>query len=375
MECSPLAVAKQRIKVGSPLPFNIRHADGTLLLARGQVIHTEEQLEILMERGALVDAEELRSSVRSEVMDAPIERLPGLWHESVDRIGRTLKSTIATDFQTSLEATARPILALVDRDPDLAIFQVLRQEGIGKQQHYGVSHSVHAAIASILVAQRLGWDAGNKMRIFKAALTMNLSMLELQARLATQVTAPTQGQREMINDHPMRSRQMLEASGVTDKDWLDGVSQHHEIPGGSGYPNKLAQVGEIADLLRRVDIYTAKLAARVSRTALPANEAGRSIFLQDQGHPMATAIIKEFGVYPPGCFVKLASGEAGVVVKRGANANTPLVAALTNRDGHALIEPVRRNTAVKEHAIVGIISEKSIKVRVSPEKLVVLASG
>lgn len=373
MECSPLTAVKQRIKVGLPLPFNIRNADGTLLLARGQVISTEDQLQTLMERGALVDAEEIRN-LRSEVADAPPERLPGIWNESVDRVGRTLKSSIAADFQTSLEETARPILALVDRDPDLAIFQVLRQEVAGKQ-HYGVSHSVHAAIAGLLVAQRLGWQNDDKMRVFKAALTMNLSMLELQARLATQVTAPTQNQREAINEHPMRSREMLEASGVTDSAWLDAVSQHHEIAGGTGYPNKLQEVSPIADLLRRVDIYTAKLAGRVSRGALPANEAGRSIFLQDQGHPTATAIIKEFGIYPPGSFVKLASGESGVVVKRGANANTPLVAALTNREGIALIEPTRRNTAVREFAIVGIISEKSLKVRVSPEKLVLLSSG
>ena len=373
MECSPLTVAKQKIKVGSPLPFNIRDSDGTLLLARGQIIATEEQLNTLMERGAQVDTEELKA-LRSEAIDAPVERLPGLWNESVDRVGRTLKSSIATDFQQSLEETARPILALVERDPDLAIFQVLRQEVAGKQ-HYGVSHSVHSAIASYLVAQRLGWEQEKKMCVFKAALTMNLSMLELQARLSTQVTAPTQLQRDTINEHPIRSREMLEGSGVTDKAWLDAVSQHHEIPGGTGYPNKLKEVSDIADLLRRIDIYTAKLAGRISRSALPANEAGRSIFLADQGHPMASAIIKEFGVYPPGCFVKLASGEAGVVVKRGPNANTPLVAALTSRDGSGLLEPVRRNTAVKEFAIVSIISEKAIKVRVSPEKLVVLASS
>jgi len=373
MECTPLSVAKQRIKIGSPLPFNIRHADGTLLLARGQLIQTESQLAALMERGALVDSEELKT-LRSEALDAPLERLPGLWNEGMDRVGRTLKSSITVDFQVSLEETARPILALLERDPDLAIFQVLRQETAGKH-HYGVSHSVHAAIASFLVAQRLGWDADKKMCAFKAALTMNLSMLELQARLSTQLTAPIQSQRDAISDHPQRSREMLEASGVTDKDWLEGVSQHHEIAGGTGYPNKLHVVSDIADLLRRVDIYTAKLAGRISRGALAANEAGRSIFLQDQGHPVASAIIKEFGIYPPGCFVKLVSGEAGVVVKRGPNANTPLIAALTNRDGVGLMEPVRRNTAVREYAIVGIISEKSIKVRVSPEKLVVLANG
>ena len=41
--------------------------------------------------------------------------------------------------------------------------------------------------------------------------------------------------------------------------------------------------------------------------------------MQDPGHPICAALVKEFGVYPPGCFVTLASGETGVVVKRGAD--------------------------------------------------------
>lgn len=373
MECSPLDNAKRYIQVGQPLPLNIRSAGGILLLATGQVIATNEQLTSLFERGAVVDTAELKA-LRSEVEEAPVERLPSLWADSEDRLAIALTDPIAANFVASLDETARPILALIERDPDLAIFQILRQEVAGKQ-HYGISHSVHSAIASYLVAQRLGWEVEKKMCVFKAALTMNLSMLELQARLCTQVTAPTKLQREAINAHPLRSREMLENSGVTDKNWLDAVSQHHEVPGGAGYPNKLNEISEVADLLRRIDIYTAKLASRICRSPLPANEAGRSLFLADHGHPMSSAIIKEFGVYPPGCFVKLASGEAGVVVKRGSNANTPLVAALTNREGSSLLEPVRRDTAMKEHAIASIIAEKSIKVRVSPEKLVMLASA
>jgi HD-GYP domain-containing protein (c-di-GMP phosphodiesterase class II) len=373
MECSPLDNAKRYIQVGLPLPLNIRSAGGLLLLARGQVITTDEQFTSLFERGAVVDAAELKA-LRNEVDEAPVERLPSLWADSEERLAIALKDPAATNFVASLDEIARPILALIERDPDLAIFQILRQENVAAQ-HYGSSHSVHSAIASYLVAQRLGWDATKKMCTFKAAITMNLSMLDLQTKLSNQVSALTQAQRDAINNHPLHSRDLLTASGVTDGDWLDAVAQHHEVPGGTGYPNKLNEVGDIANLLHRIDMYTAMLASRINRGPMAANEAGRAIFLQDRGHPMASAIIKEFGVYPPGCFVKLASGEAGVVVKRGPNANTPLVAALTNREGNALLEPVRRNTTVKEHAIVSIISEKAIKVRVSPEKLVVLASN
>jgi HD-GYP domain-containing protein (c-di-GMP phosphodiesterase class II) len=372
MPYSPLSSVRARIRLGSPVPFNIRGHDHRLLLARGQIIRDEEQLEAMFERGAVVDSDEVKSP-RDEVVEAPVESLPGLWSGCIDRVGRTLKAPTLPEFARSLEEAAEPVLALVERDPDLAIFQVVRQDA-GSRNTYGVAHSVHTAIASYLVAQRLGWDPAAIERVFKAALTMNLAMLELQGRLATQLTPLTAAQREAIHDHPSRSAELLEASGVQDADWLAAVRNHHEVPGGHGYPRACQDVDDMASLLRRVDVYTAKLSPRISRKAIPANQAGRELFLKDAQHPMAAAVVKEFGVYPPGCFVQLECGEVGVVIKRGPNANTPLVAALTARNGDALMEPARRNTDHRGYAVVNVVPESALRVRVSPEKLVVLAT-
>ncbi|MEO8154990.1 MAG: HD domain-containing phosphohydrolase [Rhizobacter sp.] len=372
MQLSPLATVRNRLKFGVPVPFNIRGPDNTLLLARGQVIRDENQLEALVDRGAVVDSEETKCP-RGAIMDAAIDTLPSLWSGCVDRVGRLLKGPDLPQFAEALNSAAEPVLALVERDPDLAIFQVVRQEAAGKGS-YGISHSVHTAIASHLVAKRMGWGPEVVQRVFKAALTMNLAMLELQGRLATQVTAPTAAQREAIHEHPWRSAEMLEASGITDNDWLVAVREHHEVEGGKGYPKGSQDVAEMASLLRRVDIYTAKLSPRNSRMALPANQAGRDLFLQDAQHPMAAAVVKEFGVYPPGCFVQLQCGEVGIVIKRGPTASTPIVASLTSRTGDALMEPVRRNTDQRGFGVVGVVPESALRVRVSPEKLVVLAS-
>jgi HD-GYP domain-containing protein (c-di-GMP phosphodiesterase class II) len=375
MQYAPLATVKHRIVVGTPTPFNIRNTDHTLLLARGQVIATEDQLEALFDRGALVDTEEVKGP-RAEVYEAHPEHLPGLWSKCMDHVGRTLRRADAADaqaFTDALDQAAQPVLALIERDPDLAIFQVVRQDAPGKTA-YGVTHSVHSAITCHLVAQRMGWDTKMVEKVFKAALTMNISMLELQGRLALQVTPVTEVQRRAIHNHPLHSVEMLQASGITDPDWLNAVGHHHEEPGGKGYPHQCTEVSEMAALLHRADVYTAKLSARHARKALAANQAGREIFTREQGHPMVAAIIKEFGIYPPGCFVLLACGESGVVIKRGETANAPIVAALTNRRGEPLIEPVRRNTAQKEYAVTSVIPEHSLRVRVSPEKLVMLAS-
>ena len=371
MQCSHLAAVKHRLQVGRPLPFNVRDSDKTLLLARGQVIASVTQLEALKERGVWFDATPAGAG-RGQPQHAAPEELPALWSHCMDGVGQALRRSGEAQFRTALDQAAEPVLALIDRDPDLAIFQVVRQQ-TGSLGEYGVKHSVHAAIACRLVGQRLGWDTATLDSLFKAALTMNLSMLELQGWLATQVSPLTALQREAIRTHPTRSVDMLEASGVNDRAWLDAVAHHHETADGRGYPGRLRDTGELAQLLRRADIYTAKLSARSTRTAMAANRAGREIFMQDPTHPMNNAIVKEFGVYPPGCFVRLVCGETGVVLKRGPSANTPIVASLTDRRGDPLIEPVRRDTAERDHLIVDVVPEHAVRARVTPATLARMA--
>ncbi|HJW11582.1 MAG TPA: HD domain-containing phosphohydrolase [Albitalea sp.] len=372
MQFCALSTVKQRITLGVPLPFNVRDNDHTLLLARGQIITSASQLNELFERGALVDTDELRRPGGSEILEAPAETLPAMWGKCADRLTLVLRNPSQADFIAALDEASKPVLSLIERDPDLAIYQVVRQDASGMR--YGATHSLHAAIACNLAAQRLGWDRERIELLQRAALTMNLSMLELQGRLATQSTPPTAAQRAVIHDHPLRSVEILQAAGVTDPDWLEAVAHHHEDANGAGYPHKISEVGEMAALLHRADVFTAKLSPRATRAALAANQAARQMFLQDQRHPMTAAIVKEFGIYPPGCCVKLASGEIGVVVKRGETANTPIVATLVNRHSEQMMEPLRRNTSAPEHAIVEVVSEKWLRVRISPERLVTLGA-
>lgn len=371
MPFSQLATVKHRLAVGCPLPFNVRDADQTLLLARGQVVHSGEQMEALFTRGALVDLAELRAPLET-IEHAPAEQLPKLWDQCLDRVSHTLQQCTHEGYAQALDEVSAPVHALIERDPDLAIFQVLSRSGNAHLQ-YGVDHSLHTAISASLVAQRLGWDARERAKVFKVALTMNLSMLELQGQLAQQRTPPTPEQREAIRSHPQRSVRMLELAGIGDGDWLDGVADHHESADGRGYPAGKREFNDLAALVRRADIYTAKLSARSTREAMDADRAGRAMFMDDPGHAMTIALVKEFGVYPPGCFVKLASGETAVVLRRGASVTTPRVAALSTPSGSALLEPQARDTAQREFAIVGVVGQGAVGARVAPEKLMALA--
>lgn len=369
----PLSAHRHEVRIGQALPFGICDADGRLLLAVGQVIHSEGQLEGLLERGAFVFHDRTAEIVKKIEQARPPD-LHGLWTDAVDHVHRVLRSSLDPQFAGALERATRPVRALIRRDPDLAILQVVRHDD-GVQGNYGNRHAVHAAIAGQLAGQRLGWDETVCARLMRAALTMNLGMSELQNKLATQLTPLTPLQRETIHRHPQRSAELLQAAGVTDADWMAAVAQHHEQPDGSGYPARLSDIGELAWLLNRTDVYTAKLSVRSTRPALAADAAARQFFLSHRADPMTAAVIKEFGLYPPGCAVRLKSGETGIVVRRGDTASTPVVAAVMAGNGDALLSPQRRDTAQPGLAVAAVLPMSAIKVRVPVEKLVRACGG
>lgn len=370
MQFAELASVKHRIRLGAPLPFNVRNADHTLLLARGQQVVDEAQLDNLFQRGALVDLAELMSP-RDEVMKATRGELPQLWSRSLERLERALMQPEAASFREALDEAAGPVQALIERDPDLAIFHVLQQNG-HPDVAYGVQRAMQAGITAFLVAQRLGWSPDEGARVLKVGLTMNLSMLALQGQLSRQTTPLTDSQRGDLQMHPMRSVRLLELAGVTDQDWLRGVLQHHENEEGTGYPSGTTEVCPMASLARRADIYTSKLASRSHREAITADLAGRQMFMQDPGHPMTAALVKEFGIYPPGTYVRLASGAIGMVCARGEVITAPVVTCLTTPGGSVLARPLRVNTSDKAFAIAGVLGQSQVSVRLPLDRLAAL---
>jgi hypothetical protein len=371
MKTTELAAVRHQFHLGAPLPFNVHDADGTLLLAQGQRIDDESQLGQLFDRGAVVALAELQTEA-DRVRLAPRELLPRLWSEGLNRVGHALLNAPHHSFKAALDDATDPVLSLVARDPDLAIFQILRTDA-NPNVEYGVLRSTNTAITAYLVAQRLAWTPSECNKVFKVALTSNISMLELQGQLSRRRAPPTPQQRAELQSHPLRSAVMLQRAGVTDNDWLQAVARHHEMEDGSGYPSGRSDVGDLASLVRRADVYTSKLCARSHRDAMSADLAGRQMFMQDPGHPMTAALVKEFGVYPPGCHVRLANGSTAIVVQRGPTVTTPIVACLSAGNGAPLVKPLRVETSHPDLAVVAVIGQRAMNHAATAEKLMSLS--
>lgn len=358
---------RSQIRLDIPLPWNVRDAQGQLLLRKGYDLESGEQLQALMERGVYVDVDEFRQAPPQPRETR--QRFDPFSHWlGIRRSCYTLLTDCGKDpeFAAKLQQVVKLLVTASQQDVDVGIFEMLQLD----MSRYPINHSLRAAFLASLVTRRMGWNESEQKCLGGAALTMNLAMLDLQAVLSKQTKPPNDDQCKAIRLHPQEGRRMLEEAKVTDGDWLRAVEQHHELPSGRGYPFGKPP-SEMAYMLHHIDVYLAKLAPRATRRSMLANRAARDFLLSKGGatNEIAASIIKEFGIYPPGTYVKLENGETAIVVRRGEQANAPLAFSLSNGEGLPYVEPVRRETHRKNFSIVDIIPPEKVMVRINRHKL------
>ncbi|MDE2402368.1 MAG: hypothetical protein KGL90_11955 [Burkholderiales bacterium] len=273
------------------------------------------------------------------------------------------------DFLGSVTQQAATLIQLVREDPDLAIFHVVHAmpDQLG---HYGVIHAVHTAILVCLIGQRKGWKSDYTAGAIKAALTMNLSITALQNTLAEQTTPLTAEQRDAINTHPADSQKLLRRLGVIDEHWLRAVALHHEPHDNKNFPNHVNEVSQWADVLRTCDVFGAKISPRITRHGILSVHAAEAIFRQRSSGYFGATIIRELALYPPGCMVRLCSGETAIVLRRTRSPMRPEVSILTDTRGRALAQPLRCMTGTGlGRSVLVAVADVDLATRFSPEQL------
>lgn len=379
----PLPEVADLMAPGQPLPFRVLDASGRLLLAQGQRIHDVRQLQALLERGACVEYEEVQQvRARRAAAAGGDARVPSTreltWFDRFDQQvwvlddllrallkGDTRKEVEDGSLATQIGAFGDAFMALVDRHPDAALFHAVRQDD-KRYALYALTHALHAATVALLASRQLAWPAPQVRSAVLATLTMNAAIIELQGRMAEQKDPPSKAQLDQIRAHPHRSAELLAAAGVDDAAWLEAVRDHHERTTG-GYPRGGAEPGELARLVRAADVYSAKISPRALRAAQTPQAAARQLFQEEGGGPLAAALIKAIGVYPPGDLVTLKNGEIAVVVMRTAAGNSPQVAVLLNAQGKPVAGTPRRDTSQADLGIAGPLADRSRIGRVLPE--------
>jgi hypothetical protein len=297
----------------------------------------------------------------------PGEEIFGGWLDLQETLrGLLYQGDAAISPLQCLEGIERKALELLARDPDeglFILFQALADVSLG----YCATHALLSAVVCELTAEQLGMADLARRVLFRSALVMNIGMARAQDGLSTQSATLNDAQRKLIREHPQKSLEILQHIGVTNEDQLDIVRWHHELDESNGMARNL----EGRRILRMVDCFVAKMAARKTRLAMSPLGTVKSVFLGAAGDTakLGSAMATAIGFYPPGTYVQLVNGDKAVSVARGLRANHPQVVSIVSPGGMPLREYIYHDTANPQFAIRAPINAEKIRVKVSLEKV------
>ena len=400
MQLIPVTV--ESIQVGKPLPFPLVDKDGVLLARKAFVVATRQDLVDMFARGngLYIDVENSETHHRAyvsqlhgllrdnkplgEIADAQLVAAPAPreveerehpdWLDLQVQCNALLRDSQSTLFMPRLERLQMQLDQASRRNPDGTLFALIYLSTT-ETRMYSATHAMLVSVMCALAAREvLNWAPDVETTLCDAALTMNLGMTELQDRLSRQTEAVTAAQRRAINEHANRSVEQLMALGVTDAVWLQAVAQHHTQAPGPLASRTPAE--RMARLIQRADMFAARLAPRSSRVPVAPAAAMQACYFDENKKidEAGAALIKAVGIYQPGSFVKLASEEIAVVVRRGANTTTPKAAVLINRNGMPTGEPMVRDTALREYKVVASVAHRDVKVQINLDRLLPLTT-
>ncbi|MBD3669596.1 MAG: HD domain-containing protein [Gammaproteobacteria bacterium] len=362
----PIAISREDLVIGEPVPWPLFDQDQRLLAKEGTVITSERQVEALLMRGAMRYEVVDRSRPRRKKSVPPPNAPPP--QPRVLRDYQELAEALMVSFEQlsldpeslkqeilGIQSLAERLVTLVNKDRERALVAL----HLMHEYPYTVIHPVHIAIIAVLMERSLGGDSDKQISIASAALTQNLAMNDLQEELHTQLFPPDEEQRETIQNHPIKTVEMLQAAGVTDELWLKTVLQHHESEDGGGYPLGLQGENILTEarIIALADRYTAMAFERPFRETRGPRAVLQTFYNESQMNKrkLPLLFIQQMGVYPPGLFVRLQNGETGMVVKRVGPNGKPLVVSYLNPRGGAYEPPqLRDGGATPLYSIKGV---------------------
>lgn len=295
------------------------------------------------------------------------EDLLALWSDLESGLGVILGSPGSTqEFTHRVRQYDRWMQSLLQRDPDVGLYLLFQLAG-NSPVGYSASHALVCAVLSHLIAIELGTAKPERDSLVHAALTMNIGMTAMQDALATQVEKPTPEQQDAIRLHAAKGALMLGNLGVTNGQWLDIVSGHHDDAVDKADLQFAPPVTRLTRILKVVDRYAAMISPRMSRTGRSATESARSVIANASAKTdeIGHALVRAVGLCPPGTYVRMENNETAVVLRRSNQHNHPYVAIIANSAGEMVLSPRLHHTADKGHKIKSALPASAVRARLN----------
>ena len=236
------------IPLAKPLSYSLRNEEGVLLARKGHMFFHRAALLKLAGHGTLcVDMHEI-DAYREALAQHNVKTVVfgdgnnGYESKSNGRRGRHLSPTAAKDlkpvdwfglqsranavlrqplretFPERLDSVQRELLDAIWRSPDSTLLALIHMAA-EENNLYSATHALLVgAVCALAAHDVLDWPEDLNKALISAALTMNISMTELQDRLIVQTEPLSADQQRQIDSHAQGSVAMLQELGVTDND-------------------------------------------------------------------------------------------------------------------------------------------------------------
>jgi putative nucleotidyltransferase with HDIG domain len=183
------------------------------------------------------------------------------------------------------------------------------------------AHSVNVSVLMIGFASVLGYSEDLVLEAGIAGILHDIGMVRLPEELVLREGLHTRQELESIKRHPLYGLEILQKY----KDDIPAsvfhvIAQHHERLNGGGYPRCLKgdQIQQMSMLCAIADVYDRLTTPGPAQKGCLPQEALALIFQgADEQYPreLVEHFTRLMGIYPVGSFVKLESGEMGLVIK------------------------------------------------------------
>lgn len=207
----------------------------------------------------------------------------------------------------------------------------------GREENYLYSHTANVTFLSVMIGVWLKYNRSQLSQLAVAAAFHDIGMVKvLDIALLPKRLSPAE--RKEVDKHYVYSKEFLEQLQGIDTKIIDAVRDHHRRR-----KINARSVNEYAQIIGLADIFEAMTHPRPYRSAIEPHRAVHAIIEEakdDFDSRIIKALIDNIGIYPAGTFVRLDTGEAGLVID--VNPGSPLspkVNILLGKDGERLAEP------------------------------------
>jgi putative nucleotidyltransferase with HDIG domain len=340
-------ISLSQLQVGMFMEADVKEATGerknVLLLGKGILITSENQIRRLQEAGlkdVIIDTSKGKDVEGGRVVDAPapIKAPPVVkppagrkaFFKDEIKVARKIRGAsiqVVKEFMGNaatggsidvkkVNLAAKTLTSSVFRNVDA----LLSLTALKDYSEFTYTHSVNVCILTLAIAHASGVTEREAEVIGVGGLLHDIGKAKVPLSILDKPGPLTPEERKIIMDHPLYSEKILRGMGNVPEEAIAIAVQHHEKVNGTGYPYGLTgdQMHPFGSMAAVADIYDALTSARPYKPGLPAHVALRRVF-DGRGTEFDTKVvdvfIKSLGIYPAGSFVKLNTGEMGVVLE------------------------------------------------------------